>query len=121
MDINFIEIMLSDYTTYKIEDNNIVDCFYEIEEDKVKDTDLSIKDIPIVKSLIIIIKDLSKIIPYDNDEFDVEHAQISQIAIYKKNGRIVAGYIDLNDEENNPNQKIYTDQKGNVYLTIEEN
>ncbi len=122
MDINFIEIMLSDYTTYKIENNNIVDCFCDIEEDKVEDTDLVIKDIPIVKSLMLIIKDLSQIIPYDdNDGFDIDNGQIAQIAIYKKNGSIISGYIDLGNEENNPNQKIYEDRKGNIYLTIEEN
>lgn len=121
MDINFIEIMLSDYTTYKIENNNIVDCFCDIEEDKVKDTDMVIKDIPIVKSLILIIKDLSQVIPYDNDDFDIAKGQISQIAIYKKNGSIISGYVDLGEDERNLNQKIYEDTKGNIYLTIEEN
>ena len=119
MDINFIEIMLSDYTTYKIENNNIVDCFCDIEEDKVEDTDMVIKDIPIVKSLILIIKDLSQVIPYDNDDFDITNGQISQIAIYKKNGSIVSGYVDLGEDERNLNQKIYEDTKGNIYLTIE--
>ena len=48
MDIDFIEIMLTDYTLYRIEKNNIIDCFWDIEEEKVEDTNLVIKNVPIV-------------------------------------------------------------------------
>ena len=120
MDIDFIEIMLTDYTLYKIEKNNIVDCFWDIEEEKIKDIDLIVKDIPIVKSLMLIIKDIDEIICYDTDCIDFEKSDISQIAIYKDDGIIISGYVDLTEEARNPNQKNYTNSNGHLYVTIEE-
>ena len=120
MDIDFIEIMLTDYTLYRIEKNNIIDCFWEIEEEKVKDTDLSIKNIPIVKSLMLIIKDINRVICYDTDSLDYDSTDISQIAIYKEDGMIISGYVDLTEDIRNKNQKNYTNTEGHLYLTIEE-
>lgn len=121
MDIDFIEIMLTDYTLYRIEKNNIIDCFWDIEEEKVEDTNLVIKSVPIVKSLMLIIKDTNKVICYDTDSLDYDTADISQIAIYKEDGIIISGYVDLTEETRNKNQKNYENAKGHLYLTIEEN
>lgn len=120
MDINFIEIMLTDYTLYRIEKDNIIDCFWDITEERVEDTDLTIKNIPIVKSLMLIIKDIDQVICYDTDYMNYEDTDISQIAIYKEDDSIISGYIDLTEETRNPNQENYKNTAGHLYLTIEE-
>ena len=120
MDIDFIEIMLTDYTLYRIEKNNIIDCFIEIGEERIEDINFDLKEIPLVKSLILIIKDIDKVICYDTNDMDYNNFAISQIAIYKEDDTIISGYIDLTDEIHNNNQKNYRNKEGHLYLTIEE-
>lgn len=117
MDINFIEIMLSNYATFKIESNNILECNCMIESETVEENiNNKIENVPIVKSLLLVIKDYENIIGYDYDDvFDLDNEIISQISIYYKNGGIKSGYID----EKFSNQ-IHTISEDRMYITIDD-
>lgn len=114
MGIEYIEFMLSDFTTYKIDKNNILECNYIIKKELIDD-DSNSTQIPIIESLLLIIDDYTKIINYDNEnEFDINNSEISQIMIYKDNGCVDMAYIDLE------NKQLNYLQDNRVYITIED-
>lgn len=118
MNIKFIEMMTSDYQTYVINKKNILECNIEVRDEKVEDN--IIKEIPIVKSLLLVIDKYYEIINCDDTEdFDIDKNNLSQIAIYYENDNIIKGYIDMTDEFENKNQENYTDGD-KLYITVEE-
>ena len=121
--IKFIELMLSDFTTYHIDTQNLLECNYIIKEMPIdcSQTEVGgIADIPIVESLLLVIDDYTKIISYDNeDDFDVNRRDISQILISYKDGNVRAGYVNLSHENYNDNQ-INALSDNRLYITIED-
>ena len=111
MDIKFIELLLSDFTTYKIDKPNILECNFTI-KNSVKNTT------PVIESLLLVIDDYTKIINYDNEkDFDVNRTDISQVVIYYENDIIKIGYVNL--DTNNVNQvNCLSDNR--LYITIDE-
>ena len=111
-------MMTSDYQTYVINKKNILECNIEVRDENVEDN--IIKEIPIVKSLLLVIDKYYEIINCDNtDNFDTEKSNFSQIAIYYDNDNIIRGYIDMTAEFENKNQENYTDGD-KLYITVEE-
>lgn len=113
MGIEYIEFMLSDFTVFRIDKDNILECNYIIKSELVDHKDMP--QIPVVESLLLIIDNYTKIINYDNEnEFDINNIKIRQIMIYKDNECIDMGYINLENEQLN-----YL-QDNRVYITIED-
>lgn len=121
MEIKYIELMLSDFTLYKIDKSNILECNCVIKDEYV-DCDAFEEEendnVPLVESLLLVIDDYTKILSYDTEkEFDVNRKDIAQIAIYKEDDSIEMGYVNLTSE--NKNQLNYlTDNR--LFITIEE-
>lgn len=123
MEIKYIELMLSDFTLYKIDKSNILECNCVIKDEYV-DCDAFEEEendnVPLVESLLLVIDDYTKILSYDTEkEFDVNRKDIAQIAIYKEDDSIEMGYVNLTSENENKNQLNYlTDNR--LFITIEE-
>lgn len=123
MEIKYIELMLSDFTLYKIDKDNILECNCVIKDEYV-DCDAFEEEendnVPLVESLLLVIDDYTKILSYDTEkEFDVNRKDIAQIAIYKEDDSIEMGYVNLTSENENKNQLNYlTDNR--LFITIEE-
>lgn len=122
MDIDYIEIMLTNYETYRISSDNILECDFIIKQDTIECIENNTyKDItvPIIESLLLVIEDYNKIISYDTDvEFNKENCIISQIAFYDKNNTDVSmAYVSLTTENSNDNQTVCV-KDDNLYITI---
>lgn len=122
MDIDYIEIMLTNYETYRISSDNILECDFIIKQDMIECIENNTyKDIavPIIESLLLVIEDYNKIISYDTDvEFNKENCIISQIAFYDKNNTDVSmAYVSLTTENSNDNQTVCV-KDDNLYITI---
>ena len=121
-DINYIDIMLSDYSIYRILKDNIELCDYSLKNTKIDVSnvyDTEFEDYDLIESLMLIIKDYNKIIDCDATKFDINRTDISQIEINYENGEAQSYYINMTDLNNNKNQKNITkDYK--LYIAIEE-
>lgn len=123
--IQYVELMTSDFYTYRIDRNNLLEFNIIIKNISIDCTDIEDMDdnavVPIVESLLMVIEDFNKIISYDDEkEFDTSKNNISQIAVYKKDGTIEMGYVNLTSEEYNKNETRIKDND-RLYITIEEN
>lgn len=121
--IKFIELMLSDFTTYRIKKENILECNCIIEEMLIDCSQIERKrmsDIPMVRSLLLVVDDYTKIISCDNEEdFDVNRKDISQILICYDDENVKMGYINLTNDNYNENQNnALSDNR--LYITIED-
>lgn len=121
-DIDYIDIMLSDYSIYRILKDNIELCDYSLKNTKIDVSnvyDTEFEDYDLIESLMLIIKDYNKIIDCDETKFDINRTDISQIEINYENGEAKSYYINMTDLNNNKNQKNITkDYK--LYIAIEE-
>lgn len=121
--IKFIELMLSDFTTYRIKKENILECNCIIEEMLIDCSQIErrrMSDIPMVRSLLLVVDDYTKIISCDNEEdFDVNRKDISQILICYDDENVKMGYINLTNDNYNENQNnALSDNR--LYITIED-
>lgn len=121
--IKFIELMLSDFTTYRIKKENILECNCIIEEMLIDCSQIErrrMSDIPMVRSLLLVVDDYTKIISCDNEEdFDVNRKDISQILICYDDENVKMGYINLTNDNYNKNQNnALSDNR--LYITIED-
>lgn len=122
MDIKFIEIMSSDFKTYRINKDNIVECNCVIKNTLVDCSDFEDKEnveVPLVESLLLIINNYNDIKDDENNKLDIKNQNISQILIYNEDDTIQTGYVNLTTENYNKNQNNYLE--GNrLYITIED-
>lgn len=121
-DIDYIDIMLSDYSTYRILKDNIELCDYSLKNTKIDVTnvyDTEFEDYDLIESLMLVIKDYNKIIDCDETKFNINRTDISQIEINYENGEARSYYINMTDLNNNKNQKNIT-KDYELYITIEE-
>lgn len=106
--ISYIELVLSDYTTYMVKKDNIVSCDYLISPEKVDCTECGggiNDDVLLFKRFELVIEDYHNMIGYDNEDiFDVNRLDISEIAIYTEDGAETVAYVDMTHENNNDNQ-----------------
>lgn len=121
--IKFIELMLSDFATYRIKKENILECNCIIEEMLIDCSQIErrrMSDIPMVRSLLLVVDDYTKIISCDNEEdFDVNRKDISQILICYDDENVKMGYINLTNDNYNENQNnALSDNR--LYITIED-
>lgn len=121
-DIDYIDIMLSDYSTYRILKDNIELCGYSLKNTKIDVSnvyDTEFEDYDVIESLMLVIKDYNKIIDCDETKFDINRTDISQIEINYDNGEARSYYINMTDLNNNKNQKNIT-KDYELYIAIEE-
>lgn len=121
-DIDYIDIMLSDYSTYRILKDNIELCDYSLKNTKIDVSnvyDTEFEDYDVIESLMLVIKDYNKIIDCDETKFDINRTDISQIEINYDNGEARSYYINMTDLNNNKNQKNIT-KDYELYIAIEE-
>ena len=77
-------------------------------------------DIPMIRSLLLVVDDYTKIISCDNEEdFDVNRKDISQILICYDNENVKMGYVNLSNDTYNENQ-INALSDNRLYITIED-
>lgn len=124
MEIDYIELMQSNFTTYRIYNDNILEFNYSIRPMPV---DCSLiggevdQNIVLVNSMLLVIDDYTKIISLDNEEdYNPSRKDLSQIFIFYKDGSVNSYYINLSSENKNENQKCVL-QDNRLYITIEEN
>ena len=121
-DIDYIDIMLSDYSTYRILKDNIELCDYSLKNTKIDVSnvyDTEFEDYDVIESLMLVIKDYNKIIDCDETKFDINRTDISQIEINYDNGEARSYSINMTDLNNNKNQKNIT-KDYELYIAIEE-
>lgn len=117
--IDYIELMLADFSVYKIDKSNILECNCQVENDNIDIDNDDMLNIFLVESLLLVVDDYTKILNYDSeDDFDVTKKNISQIAIYYDDGAIQTAYVDMSDYDTNSHQKNYL-QDNTLYITIE--
>ncbi len=124
-EIDFIELGMSDNTSYHINKENILecDCMTKLLPIDCYQTDIAdTVDIPIIESLLLVIDDYTKIISNDNEsDFDANRKDIIKIEIYYNNGEIKMGY-PMFKSDNNINEKQTNKLEDNrLYIVIEEN
>lgn len=122
MDIKFIEIMSSDFKTYRIDKDNIVECNCIIKNILVDCIDFEDKEnveVPLVESLLLIINNYNDIKDDENNKLDIKNQNISQILIYNEDDTIQIGYVNLTTEDYNKNQNNYLEDD-RLYITIED-
>ena len=73
-----------------------------------------------IRSLLLVVDDYTKIISCDNEEdFDVNRKDISQILICYDNENVKMGYVNLSNDTYNENQ-INALSDNRLYITIED-
>lgn len=122
--IDYIELMLSDFSTYRVYGNNILELDYSIRPTPV---DCSLiggevnQNTMLVENMLLVIDDYTKIISLDNEEdYNPRRKDLAQILICYENGTINTYYINLSSDNENKNQKSAL-QDNRLYITIEEN
>lgn len=123
--IKYIDLMTTDFITYRINRDNILEFDSIIRNIPIDCSDIEDMDdnaiVPIVESLLIVVENINKIINYDNEEeFDLDKYNISQVEIHRKDGSIEMGYVNLTTNSYNKNEKHVLDND-RLYITIEEN
>lgn len=121
-DIEYIEIMLSDFSVFHIDKDNLLEFDIDLKPERI---DTSLFDFenslqPIVKSLLLVVDDYTKILNItDVNDFDINRKDIAQISIYFQNEKCKNAFVNLTQEDYNKNQINVLD--GNrLYITIEE-
>lgn len=121
-DIEYIEIMLSDFSVFHIDKDNLLEFDIDLKPEHI---DTSLFDFenslqPIVKSLLLVVDDYTKMLNIiDIDNFDINRKDIAQISVYFQNEKYKNAFVNLTQEDYNKNQINVLD--GNrLYITIEE-
>lgn len=121
-DIEYIEIMLSDFSIFHIDKDNLLEFDIDLKPEHI---DTSLFDFenslqPIVKSLLLVIDDYTKMLNItDIDNFDINRKDIAQISVCFRNEKYKNAFVNLTQEDYNENQINVLD--GNrLYITIEE-
>ena len=121
-DIEYIEIMLSDFSVFHIDKDNLLEFDIDIKPEHI---DTSLFDFenslqPIVKSLLLVVDDYTKMLSItDIDNFDINRKDIAQISVCFQNEKYKNAFVNLTQEDYNKNQINVLD--GNrLYITIEE-
>lgn len=121
-DIEYIEIMLSDFSVFHIDKDNLLEFDIDVKPEHI---DTSLFDFenslqPIVKSLLLVVDDYTKMLNIiDIDNFDINRKDIAQISVYFQNEKYKNAFVNLTQEDYNKNQINVLD--GNrLYITIEE-
>ena len=120
-DIEYIEIMTTNYARYKIFSDNILEFNCNISEKPVDCStfsDFGELDIMLVDNLLLVIDNTDKIECFE-EEFDVEAIYVCGINIWYKNGENKNAYVNLTTEDYNENQLNYV-VNGRLYVTIDE-
>lgn len=120
-DIEYIEIMTTNYARYKIFRDNILEFNCNISEKPVDCStfsDFGELDIMLVDNLLLVIDNTDKIECFE-EEFDVEDFYVCGINIWYKNGENKNAYVNLTTEDYNENQLNYV-ANGRLYVTIDE-
>lgn len=124
MNVDYIELMQSDFSSYRVYGENILELDYSIKPISVDCSLLGEKEnqnIILIESLLLVIDDYTKIINLDAEEdYNPIKRNLAQIAFYFKDGTIKSYYINMSDNDINKNQtNVLDDSK--LYITIEEN
>lgn len=124
MDIDYIELMQSDFSSYRINGENILELDYSV---KLVSVDVSLtgneenQNILLINSLLLVVDDYTKIFSLDNEEdYNPLRKDLAQIVLYYKNGNISSYFINLSKENMNDNQTNALDDN-KLFITIEEN
>ena len=124
MNVDYIELMQSDFSSYRVYGENILELDYSIKPISVDCSLLGEKEnqnIILIESLLLVIDDYTKIINLDSEEdYNPIKRNLAQIVFYFKDGTIKSYYINMSDNDINKNQtNVLDDSK--LYITIEEN
>lgn len=124
MNVDYIELMQSDFSSYRVYGENILELDYSIKPISVDCSLLGEKEnqnIILIESLLLVIDDYTKIINLDAEEdYNPIKRNLAQIVFYFKDGTIKSYYINMSDNDINKNQtNVLDDSK--LYITIEEN
>lgn len=121
--IEYVELITSNFETYRIEKDNILECNLVTKEDTINMEDYigypcdSLTNL--VDSLLLVIEDYHKIISLDTeDEFDPDSC-INQINIVNNENESTMAYVDMTEEEFNENQFNLLDGD-RLFITIED-
>lgn len=121
-DIEYIEIMLSDFSVFHIDKDNLLEFDIDLKPERIDTSLFDFEDSlqPIVKSLLLVVDDYTKILNItDVNDFDINRKDIAQISIYFQNEKCKNAFVNLTQEDYNKNQINVLD--GNrLYITIEE-
>lgn len=124
MDIDYIELMQSDFSSYRINGENILELDYSV---KPVSVDVSLtgneenQNILLINSLLLVVDDYTKIFSLDDEEdYNPLRKDLAQIVLYYKNGNISSYFINLSKENMNDNQTNALDDN-KLFITIEEN
>lgn len=122
-DIKYVELIDTNFTTYRIEKDNILECNLQTKEDIINMEDYigypcdSLTNL--VDSLLLVVENYHNIINLDDEnEFDPEE-YINQINIVYENDESEMAYVDMSSEEVNENQFSLIDGD-KLYITIED-
>lgn len=117
--IEYIELILSDFSIYRINKSNILECDFLIEDEQIDIEDGGNFCVPIIESFLLVVDDYTKILNYDSEEdFDVNGKNISQVAIYFEDDFIKIAYVNMTNLDTNNNQKNHL-KDNTLYITIE--
>lgn len=121
--IEYVELVDTNFTTYIIKKDNILECNLQTKEDIINMEDYigypcdSLTNL--VDSLLLVVNNYHDIINMDDEEeFDPEDC-ISQINIVFDDGSSELAYVDTSDEDYNENQFNVLD-KDKLFITIED-
>ncbi|MCI7633968.1 MAG: hypothetical protein MSS80_08095 [Mollicutes bacterium] len=124
MDIDYIELMQSDFSSYRINGENILELDYSV---KPVSVDVSLtgneenQNILLINSLLLVVDDYTKIFSLDDEEdYNPLRKDLAQIVLYYKNGNISSYFTNLSKENMNDNQTNALDDN-KLFITIEEN
>lgn len=121
MDIKYIEFETSDFKTYRVDKNNLLECnlFTKVlpVEDCIENQGTIF--VPLVQNLLLIIKSYNKLRDFDNKKFNINNQDITSISIIYQNNSKKCGYVNLTSNFNNDNQKNYLDED-RLYISIDE-
>lgn len=121
-DIEYIEIMLSDFSVFHIDKDNLLEFDIDLKPEHIDTSLFDFEDSlqPIVKSLLLVVDNYTKMLNMtDIGDFDINRKDIAQISIYFQNEKCKNAFVNLTQEDYNKNQINVLD--GNrLYITIEE-
>lgn len=124
MNIDYIELMQSDFSSYRINGENILELDYSV---KPVSVDVSLtgneenQNILLINSLLLVVDDYTKIFSLDDEEdYNPLRKDLAQIVLYYKNGNISSYFTNLSKENMNDNQTNALDDN-KLFITIEEN
>lgn len=134
--IKYVKLISSDYKTYKIDKDNLLEYNCVIKKDRVdvdnfpndyNDEKFKISNstknyifIPLVSNLLLVIKDYRKLVNEDGEIFDENKKDISYIFTENEDGYVESAYINLTSENNNKFQTNCIDENNRLYITIDE-